>query len=544
MSSNKFRIAKFSIMAIALAIVGGSFIYAKGWHQLIFAKKLTPVTGAELIPDEAIMTSFISTDVNNWQKLQQVGLPPLDKLLQDEIPEIEAELSNLEINYQQDIQPWIGNSIIALIPTEDSSQNIEELHSLAIIGIKDPLKAINFLKKMQAQSDVTVESTTYKGQNITTSTDTTGKILHTALLGNKLAIAKEINVLEVTIDTYQGEPSLISSDRTKEIFQQKLDVNNSLAQVYFPNYARLMAAGLQDSELSENTRDIFQGIESLSFGIGTDNNKIKVQLLTKLDPQIITQTNSNTPGKVVAKLPENTLAFVNSQGINNVWSELSVIASQEPGLKSNLDGLRQSTKFITGLDLDRDIFAWMDGEFALAIVPSSRSNIPGLNMGLGGALLVETSDRGTAQNTINQLDTKFQQNFGIASQKINQEKSDAIQWSIPGSNLALSSGWLDKNNLLFAFGNKDIKSLYDSRKSPLKNNDKFSEIAKNLPKKNLGYFYLDMETIMKETGPFLLRQDPTFYDAVSILNSIEAIGGTSTMTDQETSQTDMIILFK
>ncbi|MEM9273173.1 MAG: DUF3352 domain-containing protein [Cyanobacteria bacterium P01_F01_bin.143] len=544
MSSNKFRIAKLSMMAIAIAIVGGCFIYAKGWHQLIFAKKLTPITGAELIPDEAIMTSFISTDIDNWQKLQQVGLPSLDKLFKDQLPEIEADLADLEINYQQDIQPWIGNSLIALIPTEDSSQNIEELHSLAIIGIKDPLKAINFLKKMQAQSDVTVESTTYKGQSITTSTDATGKILHTALLGNKLAIAQEINILEIVIDTYQGEPSLISSDKTKEIFQQKSNINNSLAQVYFPNYARIMAAGLQDSELSENTREIFQGIESFSLGIGTEDNKIKVQLLTKLDPEIIASNNTKTPGKVVTQLPEKTLAFVNSQGINDVWSELSVIASQEPELKSNLDGLRQSTKFITGLDLDRDIFAWMDGEFALAIVPSSHSNIPGLNMGLGGALLVETSDRGTAQNTINQLDTKFQQSFGIASQKINQGKSEAIQWSIPDSNLALSSGWVDKNNLLFAFGNKDIKSLYDSRKSPLTKNPKFQEIAKNLPKKNLGYFYLDIEPIMQKMGPFLLRQDPTFYDAVSVLNSIKAIGGTSTMTDQETSQTDMIILFK
>ena len=58
---------------------------------------------------------------------------------------------------------------------------------------------------------------------------------------------------------------------------------------------------------------------------------------------------------------------------------MSLAGSLAPNLKTVFDGLRTSTRFITGLDLDQDIFGWMDGEFALAIVPSSQPNIPGLN---------------------------------------------------------------------------------------------------------------------------------------------------------------------
>ncbi len=544
MSATKFGVTKLSMIAIAVAIVGGSLVYAKGWHQFIFEKKLTPIAGAKLIPDEAIMSSFISTEVNNWTKLKQLGLPSLDELFPEEIAAIEGELSDVGINYQQDIQPWIGNTMFALVPTTDSSDAIQDANALAIIGIEDPLKANNFLKKIQSQIEATSETTKYKGIDITSSTDTRGNIIHTTLLGNKLLASNEINAVKKSIDTYKGEPSLSNSAQTKEIFQQKLELDNSLAQVYFTNYDRLIASSLQDSGLPENTIESLQILQSLSFGIGTENNKIKLQGLAKLDSQLVKQKYTNSPGQILTTLPTETIAFVSGQGINNFWTGLSEIANQEPELKTAFDGIRTSTKFVTGLDLDRDIFGWMDGEFALGIVPSPQPNIPQLNIGLGGAFVLETSDRKTAQNTMDKLDNKIQQNLGISSQKTNLKKTDITQWSIPSSNLALSSGWLDKSNLLFALGNEDIKSLYEANKSSLKNNLKFQEIVQDLPKKNLGYFYLDMETIMTEISPLLVGTDPNVDKVISVLNSITAIGGTTTIINQETSQTDMVILFK
>ena len=310
------------------------------------------------------------------------------------------------------------------------------------------------------------------------------------------------------------------------------------------NYDRLITASLQDSELSENFIENSQILQSLSFGIGTEGNKLKLQGLAKLDSSIINQKYPNSPGKILTRLPEETIAFISSQGISNFWIGLSEMATQDPELKTRFDGLKQSTKFVTGLDLDRDIFGWMDGEFALGIVSSSQPNIPSFNMGLGGSFFLETSDRKTAQNTINRLDDRIQQNLGISSQQINIKNTDITQWSIPSSNMALSSGWLDKNNLLFTLGSEDINSLYDSRKSSLKTNPKFQAIVQELPPKNLGYFYLDLETIMTEIGPLFLGQDPSFDQAISILNSISALGGTTSIIDRETSQTDMVILFK
>ena len=221
MSSTNFRVAKLSIMAIAIALVGGSLLYAKGWYQFLFNKKLTPIAGAELIPDEAIMSSFVSTDINNWTKLEQLGLPQLNELFPKELAEIEGELSEVGINYQQDIQPWIGNSMIALIPTSNSSDVITDSHPLLIIGIEEPIKANNFLKKIQSQFEANTEETQYKGFDITTYTDTRGNIFNTALLGNKLVVANEIATVKKSIDTYKGEPSLTKAAKTKDIFQQK-----------------------------------------------------------------------------------------------------------------------------------------------------------------------------------------------------------------------------------------------------------------------------------------------------------------------------------
>ena len=544
MNSRKFGVAKFATIAIAVTIVGGSWVYTKGWHQFLFAKKLTPAAGAQLIPDEAIMSSFISTDVNNWIKLEQLGLPQFNELFPDEIQEIEGELSEVGISYQRDIQPWIGDSMIALVPTTDSSEIIQDVDALVIIGIDDYFKANNFLKKIQSQVEITSKKTKYKGLDITTYTDHRGNIVNTTLIGNKIVASNEIDTVKKSIDTYKGQPSLINAGKTKEIFQQKLDINNSLAQVYLTNYDRLIASSLQDAELSENTIENFQILQSLSIGIGTEDNKLRLQALAKLNSPIAKQKYTNSPGKIIETLPKETIAFFSGQGISNFWSELSEISSQEPDLKTTFNGLRTSTRFVTGLDLDRDIFGWMDGEFALGIVPSSQPYIPGLNLGLGGAFVLETSDRKTAQNTIDKLDNKFQQNLGISSQKRNIKKTDITQWPISNSNVALSSGWLDKNNLLLTLGSEDTNLLYDSNKPSLEKNPKFQEIVQELPKKNLGYFYLDVEKIMTEISPFLVGQDPTLDKAIAVLNSIKVIGGTTSIIDRENSQTDMVIIFK
>ena len=544
MSSGKFGLGKFSAIAIAVAIVGGSFIYSKGWHQFIFEKKLTPIAAAKLIPDEAIMSSFISTDVNNWTKLEELGLPKLEELFSEPIGEIEEELSGVGISYQQDIQPWIGDAMIAIIPTTDSANDIEDANPLVIIGVEDPLKANNFLKKIQSHLDENIEKTKYKGVEITTHRNSNGSTTYNSLLGNKLVVSNKIDTVKKSIDTYKGKPSLGSTAKTKELFQQKLKIDNSLAQVYFPHYDRLIASSLQNSGLSEDAIENLQVLESLSFGVGTEGDTIKFQSIAKLDSQLIKQQYTNSSGKILATLPEDTIIFFSGQGISTFWTELSELANQEPDFKTALDGARTSTKFVTGLDLDRDIFGWMDGEFALGIVPNTQPNIPQLNIGLGGAIVLETSDRKTAQNTMDKLENKIQQNLGLVSQKNNVKKTDITQWPISNTNLVFSSGWLDKNNLLFTLGSEEITSLYDSSKSSLKTNPKFQAVEKELPKKNVGYFYLDMETIMTEIGPLLLQQDPEVDKLISVLNSITAIGGTTTIVDKETSQTDMVILFK
>ncbi len=544
MSSGKFGLGKFSAIAIAVAIVGGGLIYAKGWHQFIFEKKLTPIAAAKLIPDEAIMSSFISTDVNNWTKLEKLGLPKLEELFSEPIGEIEGELSEVGISYQQDIQPWIGDAMIAVIPTTDDANNIEDANPLVIIGVEDPLKANNFLKKIQSQIDENIEKTKYKGLEITTHTNSNGNTTYNTLLGNKLVLSNEIDTVKKSIDTYKGEPSLANTAKTKEIFQQKLKIDNSLAQVYFPHYDRLIASSLQNSGLSEDAIENLQVLESLSFGIGTEDDTIKFQSIAKLDSQLIKQKYTNSSGKILATLPEETIIFFSGQGINTFWTELSELAKQEPNFKTALDGARTSTKFVTGLDLDQDIFGWMDGEFAVGIVPNAQPNIPQLNIGLGGAIVLETSDRKTAQNTMDKLENKIQQNLGLVSQKSNVKKTDITQWPISNTNLVFSSGWLNKNNLLFTLGSEEITSLYDSGKSSLKTNPKFQAVVKELPKKNLGYFYLDMETIMTEISPLLLQQDPEVDKLISVFNSITAIGGTTTILDKKTSQTDMVILFE
>ena len=211
---------------------------------------------------------------------------------------------------------------------------------------------------------------------------------------------------------------------------------------------------------------------------------------------------------------------------------------------SLIDGVRDSTRWVSGLDLDRDIFSWMDGEFAVGIVATQQPIIPELNLRLGTVFLLESSDRNTATNTLNSLNNVLQQQLGIISQTKQLKQQTVNQLLVPYSNTGVTYGWLDNKNLLFTIGNNVFESIDNSTQTSLAKSSDFQELARGLPRKNQSYFYFNVDKALTQVEQ--IPGLPIDYNSETLmfLESIKSIGAASRMIENNTTQTNMVVLFK
>jgi hypothetical protein len=472
------------IVGVGIAIAAGGYYLC---DRFLFGRELTPLTAAEIIPKEAVAIGYISTEAKDWSQLQQIGIP--HSLLKTNLDRAKDELfSNTNITYEGDIQPWLGGAAIAILPTSQSKNN-----TLLIFGIKNKLQAYNFLKKLEKEPDRVFKQTEYKGITITESSSSSEQIACTALLDSRLIAASDRAAVEEAIDVYKGESSLASNDEAKQLLTKPLNLKHSLAQIYFIDYGKLLQNLATMGATTPVNNLQLNSIKSLAIGVGTEEKSLHFQAMTKFDPQTFPLDLSPSKGQIISQFPDNTLAFSNGHKIDRFWSSIATQLEKMPETSTSLNQTRSQLKLTTGIDLDKDIFGWMDGEFALGILPTQSAIIPELGMGLGGAFAIETSNSTTAKATLAKLENLMQKGSGIVFNQKNIDGKTMMQWRDPSSNVALSYGWLKDNRLVLTIGDAVAESIANSKTNSLDRNSKFGAIVKQLPSANLGYFYFDLE---------------------------------------------------
>lgn len=200
---------------------------------------------------------------------------------------------------------------------------------------------------------------------------------------------------------------------------------------------------------------------------------------------------------------------------------------------------------MAGLNLEEDIFNWMDGEFALGIVATQKSLVTELNINLSGGIILETSQSDRAKNTLAKLNNTLEKYLSFTSTEIKIDRTTVTQLRAYGAEDSLNYGWLDNNKLLFAWGDSAFESIGESNKSSIANNQNFKTITQQVSNSNLGSLYIDVPQIMSMVNQFPIpKSNQDAQDAIAVLNSIQGVGSTVTMPDQHTSQQDLFILFK
>lgn len=498
----------------------------------------TPLAIAKTIPDEAYMAAFISSDLRSWAKLQQFGTPEAQQAVAKGLQSIDQDLmSKNNINFDKDIRPWIGNGMIALMP---GAKNADQPNVLAVFNIRDKISAMQFAGKLASQGGKGKE-TEYKGNKVLVSAD--GKTYAT-VIKDFLMVASDQPTIESAINTSQGEPSLASKPNAENVFSKGVDLKHAIAYVYFPDYAGAMqslinASASSTGETPPNLKQLKQ-FQSMVAGIGVEDEGLRMKATVTMSPDAPKVQYQPIPGKVISLFPATALALVSGGNISQIWSQATEQAKADPNMKQALSSVRNSMKS-ANFDLDKDIFSWMDGEFGMALIPSEQGILA--QVGFGGVLVVNTSDRKTAEATLAKLDNLAKSNSILVQQRDVQGKQ-VTEWSTPMVPGALvGHGWLDNNSVFLAFGGPMVDVITTKPSETIENSPNFKASTGSLPKQNLGYLYVDMDKTMTLVNRFAaMSQTPIPPESAAVLNSIKGIGMTSTQVNSSTGEMNMDML--
>jgi hypothetical protein len=536
------------VIGTAVIIAGGiaAYMYLKGG-----ADSSSPLGSAKLVPATALMATYIDTNPEFWNKLQQFGTPEAQKLLAKEFQDFNQQMLNdSQISYEADIKPWVGGVMIAVLPPEAKkvSQNNfrspEAPNFLLVVNIKDKIAALKFANKLKDKKNVKVQESDYKGQKIIESTDKGQPTYVTVLNNEHLLLTSNKQSVEKAIDTYKGEPSFASKEGANEILGKGVDVKNSLAQIYVPDYAnmvqQLTAFNPQSQKLPPQTLAQIKQVKSMTAGVGIDDAGLRFKAIVNLDPQLNKFQYETTSSKIVEQFPSETLALVSGQGISKSWQTFVEQSKDYPELNQGLQQARTQLKILQ-LDVDKDIFGWMNGEFGLGAIQSNQGLLA--NVGFGGALVLNTSDRKTAEATFTKLDNfAKQQSLNVAQKSIGGK--NVTEWQIPQQGALIAHGWLNDNTAFLAIGGPVADTLVDRKGAALDQSDSFKTITGSLQKPNGGYFYLDMDKTKTIIERLSTQSQPLPPDAIAILTSIRGIGVTVNSPSKSMTQMELLLSLK
>ncbi|MEH1967798.1 DUF3352 domain-containing protein [Nostoc sp.] len=549
--------SKFFIPAVGAAVVVAGSIAAYTYFKGPSGGSSDALGSAKVVPSTALMATYITTDPGAWAKLQQFGTPEAKKLVAKNLEDFNKQMfSDGNVSYEKDIKPWAGGVMIAVLPPNSvkpaqfnvpsGKPNVptnlqQEQNILIVVGIKDKLSALNFANKLKSQKGVKFQESDYQGQKIIETTEN-GKPTYSVVLNNShLVLAPKKQAVEKAIDTFKGQSSFASQEGASNILKG-VDVKNSLAQIYVPDYAgmvqQLAAGSPQAKQLPPQTLTQLKQIKSVVAGIGVDDAGVRVKAIANLDPQLNKFQYQSSPGNIVGQFPTDTFALVSGNGISRGWEALVEQSKDYPEMKQALEQARGQLK-IVNIDLDKDIFGWMNGEFAFGAIPSNQGVLA--SVGFGGALVFDTSDRKTAEATLTKLDTLAKtQQINVANRNIGGK--DVTEWQIPRQGALLAHGWLDQDTVFVAVGGPVADAVADRKNPSLDNGDAFKAVTGSLQKPNGGYFYLDMDKT--KTVPLINSFVSSNADTITILNSIRGVGFTAISPDKSTSELEMLLALK
>ncbi|MBE9174488.1 DUF3352 domain-containing protein, partial [Synechocystis salina LEGE 06155] len=357
--------------------------------------------------------------------------------------------------------------------------------------------------------------------------------------------ASQTSTIETAIATAKQGNSLAAASQDRGLWEKTSSLNNPIVTFYLLDYGQLLTtmATQAGENLPAATLEQLSQIESVVMGVGIADQGLHFQAIANLAPGAPLEFPPSD-NRILERVPADTLMVLNGTDLKERWQQL---VSQGQGIESlgtTLEEARSAFTAATTLDLDNDVFGWMDGEFAVGMVPAQGGMLG--DFGVGALILLETGDRQTAENTITQLENLVRQELppGMDSRQEEVKGVDITLWDSPDQRTALGYGWLDEDVLLLTIGFAPDPLVDFPRDDSLAGGETFNEFTSALPQRNHGYFYVNFEEVWPLVGALSGAAAEVPPEAQPLLDGITGLAITTSNVDAETGQVDLMVVLK
>lgn len=522
-------------------------------------------TGSDVIPQEAVMTVSFSTDKGQWQQLRRFGTPESQAALDKYLAQLRDRLLIANgMNYQRDIQPWVGNQITAafLLPAASDAKgqdkNIQpynpealaagEQSTVMVLPIAAPDKAQQLLSKPKVAAAQDWVDRDYKGVKIREVHGQTEKAYAAAVLENRfVVVANDSKAIERVIDTSKGKPSVAQTPGYGQALSHITSTNPFMHLYVNIPAATALTANNTSQPIPPQVLAPLKSNQGLAATVSLEAEGVRMQGVSWLAPNRKNRFKvTNNAERMPLLLPDDSVLVASGGNLKQLWQNYTQQPNDMPrqGI-FDPETLRRGVTNLTGMDLDQDLIPWMNGEYALAVVsaPAANESTNGSTGAKAGVmLLVQTTDRKAAEQTFKRLDELMKTRYRFQVSETQVEGKPATKWVSPFTALTVTHGWLDGNVAFLAIGPELASTIVPAPDQPLNDNPLFRQTTSTELTPNNGHFFIEVDRLANANSNLPLPELPPENQA--FLKAIRAIGVTAALQDGRTTRYDAHVLLR
>jgi len=385
----------FSALAagvVTLLSIGiGGFFWISSQSSLSLLKGGTTSTPAAAIFVSKQAPAMVSLLVNpgKLESLRQLVARPSDRRQsRQELERFKSSLLDSSgLNYRQDVQPWLGEEVTLAMTSQDidrDATNGNQPGYLMVLDSKNSVKSREFLQLLFSQRAIAgkdLVSETYQGVNILYDSDS-ATLPHPSFTGAAVGdrfilFANHPKVLREAINNVQA-PDLSLNNSTQ--YQQALSLlPTDRIGIVFLNLPKVI------DWLGKEPQDRIYDSQIIALKLNPQG------IVAETSITAATETELALAGKMLSEpvgalqyLPKTTslaiagsdLSHLPNTNLNQLWKQITTVLSGS----SNDTISRLITQPLTklqdswGIDISQDIFSWVQGEYALGMLPQKDTN--------------------------------------------------------------------------------------------------------------------------------------------------------------------------
>jgi len=418
-------------------------------------------------------------------------------------------LDNTGLDYKKDVQPWLGNQITLAVATDDidrDATNGNQPGYLTVLTTNDVDKSREFIellfsKRVLSGTSLVVEQ--YKGVKLISDIPQAGEIkkpLAATVVGDDFVLfANDAKILREAINNVQAPGlSLISLDNYQQAIKKLDNKNQAVTFLNLPAVAKWQ--GLNLSSPTYSTQLISLAAKSKGLLAETslfatspipspENSNKKIEALSYIPPA----SGLVISGKDLSNLDNSNLALL--------WQQITAAISGESGkdIASQITQPLAKLQKNCGINLKEDIFSWLKGEYAIALLPKSENRRE--NKTADWIFIAEKSS--TTASDISHLDEIASKNgLTVSPITLNEQKITAwTQLTTTGSKASdlsiqakvLGAHTSQDNYEIFTSSIETMDEAINNKENVFNDNRSFRDSIAAIPQPNQGYVYINWQ---------------------------------------------------